>query len=119
AARIVVKRANVPTGGHQAARQRAADEASATSDEYLLTCDPAHDAFPPTAVAFGMRTRTSDARRRRSRRRCVSPQTNQRKYSAVHGPSLNVDVPPYSRSIDTMGTSPSLRPCIWALMAIS
>src|ERR1700724_2299638 len=54
-----------------------------------------------------------------TRRRCRQHQINHRKYSPVQLPRRNVDLPPYKRSIDMIGTSPSCQPASCAFMAIA
>ena len=69
--------------------------------------------------AAAERTRTVGLSRLGTRRRFRQPQINHRKYSAVQAPRRNVDLPPYRRSIDITGTSPSCQPASCAFMAIS
>ena len=69
--------------------------------------------------AAAARTRTVGLSRLGTRRRFRQPQINHRKYSAVQAPRRNVDLPPYRRSIDITGTSPSCHPASCAFMAIS
>src|SRR5262249_30176127 len=50
---------------------------------------------------------------------CAAPHKNTFEYATIHGMGWNVDSPPNSRSIETIGTSPSLSPSSWARMDIS
>src|SRR5581483_5961054 len=117
AARVVVEHAHADARVHQAARQRAAEKTGSAGHQIRL---PRHIfTFPPRAVAEGMRTMTGSTPAPRARNDWRTPHTNQRRYSTVHVRTAKVDLPPYSRSIDTIGTSPRRRPARCALMPIS
>src|SRR5205807_8777617 len=102
--------------GKQPLHQCAADESGSPCDQNLPVDHIA--TFPPSAVALGTRTRTAAARRWFFLS-SFTPHMNQRKYSTVHGPRRNVDLPPYSLSMETIGTSPRRSPATCALIAIS
>ena len=92
AARIVVEHADADSRIHEAPRQRAAEKPGPAGDEKKAI---AHiRVFPPMAVAAGIRTATAGRAVRRRCRDRRSPHMNQRRYSAVHGPSAKVERPP-------------------------
>src|SRR6266850_1681977 len=113
---VIVEDANPVSRENKPSNQGAPEKARASSNQVGLHCRLTCAASGTPAVA---RTVTALLRIAGFFRKRKVPHQNQRRYSSVHCPGRKLDSPPYKRSTEMIGTSPSLNPASCALMLIS